>query len=1748
MELKAPEINNIQAAAIRLIRLLICVIFWPQVLWAQEDVIYSSLDTALTNPEQVYQLSLDASPFYDYGLMLYRTRDKLDSLPAAIGQLVNLQRLHIKNQNIKVLPPELFELKGLKVLSIVYTPIEHLPKAIEKLDRLEHLEISKAGLKTIPNEIGQLASLEVLEIVHNQLQAVPSVISALSSLKSLALTGNEIQEIPVAFEFPGDLRYLALGNNQIAAFAPQAFALDSLQSLYLGRNRLTDFPPDLVLPNTLKKLDLSENQLKTIPTEIFTIDSLQTLNLSDNQILQLPRAVAVPEYTVLSSLNLDRNQLKSLPDWLFDFSNLVELSVDFNQINQWPDGITRLDLLEWLEFGDNQIAAVPKEMAGLGNLSFLDLEHNPLSEADRAFLRERFPSATVNVKTFEDTYRFYRYSSLEEALKDPRKVYKLDLSNQGLTSLPDSIGVLTNLESLYLQGNPLEHIPQSIWKLNMLQALELHSQGTLVIPDEIGEFTNLERLDLADNQIKALPDAIGKLEKLKYLNLSKNQLKTLPESLGNLSQLNRLHLDNNSIKELPESLGKLENLEYLGVEKNRLRTLPESIGNLGRLVELHLDSNRIKALPESIGGLSEELWAFTLAWNELEVLPASFSELWRMQILDIRYNQFKTRPDMLLPMTYDQLRGLSEEGNPYNTPTKRELRQRNRDSVIYAHQYRIQQLIYQGEQFFDQEDYQNAIPLFREALALSEGIYEKEEDFPLKAMSLLAGSLYVEGPIAECEEVFLELEKLIRKSRGVDEPLYGTVLKSLTSIYETNGDFVTAANYYQKRREVNVLTGQGDGVSYKTVLNNTAYMLDSVGLYSMSNPRYEAALALCEKEHGKEAGECLTILRNLGISYLNQERFQASESAFLQAMRVAKDAFGTGSEEYLSTALALANVWKIQGRYMEALELLEGLRTTSGQDPTSSLLQILNLLAGTNKDMGFFENAEVLYLEAIRHAEALDLEAMRFILLNNLAVLYNLQGKYVRSENLLLEVYRQEVIPEASRQSMLSNLANAQMALGRYEAAAENYLVALAELQDSFFASGLQIGRLKNNLAGVYQSQGRFEEAQPWFVEACEDLLEALGEGHPEYATALHNLAGNHEFLGDLEGALPLYQKSLEIRERVLGTDHPEYAASLNAIALVFDRFGSYEESLPLYEKALAVVASSFGRNNPKYVHALSNLAASYEAQDLLDEAEPYYLQAIEAAIDQIDLSFPLLTEEEKQEFIRTLDHQFEHFCSFALKRQDQNPAIVGHLFDLRLQTKGLIYDAHVDLNRAVWRSEDEELAELYRQWREQLKSIADLYEQEAEHEEFERKLAVQKDVARKLEKDLTKRSVVLGEALGKVDVSWKDIVRQLEPNEAAIEIIRFQLFEKDWIDSILYMALIVNPNYETPLLIPLAEGNKLENEYLSRYSNSIAYKIQDVVSYTKYWEPLAAGLKDIDRVFLSGDGVFHKISFDGLLNPETGRYLKDEIDLRLVSNSRDLFSESDNTTGPSNVILVGDPSYNLSDSTGHLSPSASSDSEFREQRFFDGDEIEMLPGTEREIKSIGTILDEAAIPYRIFTREMATEDAVSDWVDPGLIHFATHGYFLEEDDFRGATTRSAFHTTHRRNPLLKSGLLLAGAREAMASGGEGILTAYEVMNLDLRHTKLVVLSACETGLGDIKNGEGVYGLQHAFRVAGAKSMVMSLWSVDDQVTQELMTSFYTFWLLKNQDRRTAFSKAKLRIREKYPHPYYWAPFVMVGE
>jgi len=254
-----------------------------------------------------------------------------------------------------------------------------------------------------------------------------------------------------------------------------------------------------------------------------------------------------------------------------------------------------------------------------------------------------------------------------------------------------------------------------------------------------------------------------------------------------------------------------------------------------------------------------------------------------------------------------------------------------------------------------------------------------------------------------------------------------------------------------------------------------------------------------------------------------------------------------------------------------------------------------------------------------------------------------------------------------------------------------------------------------------------------------------------------------------------------------------------------------------------------------------------------------------------------------------------------------------------------------------------------------------------------------------------------------------------------------------------------------------------------------------------------------------------------------------------LVSNTKDLYLrkiKSKTTAASNNATMVGNPTFYMVASANNSIPP--------------------LPGTEKEVNELQALLNQKGWKTNEYVENAASEERVKEIDSPKIFHIATHGFYSPEADESNASELTENESMMTENPLLKTGLLLKGAGDVLNKTKfnynmeSGILTAYEAMSLNLDKTDLVVLSACETGMGEISNGEGVYGLQRAFLVAGAKTLIMSMFKVDDVATQKLILTFYKKWL-GTGNLRKSFVEAKKELRNEYPEPIYWGAFMMIG-
>ncbi|HLZ16901.1 MAG TPA: CHAT domain-containing protein, partial [Cyclobacteriaceae bacterium] len=549
-----------------------------------------------------------------------------------------------------------------------------------------------------------------------------------------------------------------------------------------------------------------------------------------------------------------------------------------------------------------------------------------------------------------------------------------------------------------------------------------------------------------------------------------------------------------------------------------------------------------------------------------------------------------------------------------------------------------------------------------------------------------------------------------------------------------------------------------------------------------------------------------------------------------------------------------------------------------------------------------------------------------------------------------------------------------------------------------------------------------------------------------------------------------------------------------------------------------------------------------YQNQE--EPASLIFQKLIDAYRLSIQTNFAAMSDYEREQFYYTLKSDFDLFNSFVI----QNPGLAaanlyGEMYNNILNTKALLLNETNKLKNQILQSGNQSLIAKLNQWEGDKDRLAALY--------FEKNSTAQIDSLEKsvevLERQINQASSLFQQK--ESNVSWQRVQSSLKQGEAAVEIVRANIFDRrnprlsavhnGLTDSVVYIALMVTPGSQQPECFQL-KGTQLEKHFLPYYRNSIMAKAEDKLSYDNFWGPIKAHLNGVTKIFISADGVYNQINLNTLQNPVTKNYLIDEIELFVVTNTGDLLLQP-STSKNRDAFLIGRPAFEFSQSeiSAALAPSGSlpngtrsvSSEElvsFKDQNFSD------LPGTAEEVSIIASVLKKQDRNVTSYLGQDALEENVKALRNPEILHIATHGFFVDD-------------TTSAVSPMIRSGIILAGVRNAESKSREdGILTAYEATNLDLAGTDLVALSACQTGLGEVRNGEGVYGLQRSIIVAGAKNLLMSLWKVDDEATAKLMETFYQLRASKNNLQ--AFREAQIKLREIYPEPFYWGAFIMLGK
>jgi CHAT domain-containing protein/tetratricopeptide (TPR) repeat protein len=945
------------------------------------------------------------------------------------------------------------------------------------------------------------------------------------------------------------------------------------------------------------------------------------------------------------------------------------------------------------------------------------------------------------------------------------------------------------------------------------------------------------------------------------------------------------------------------------------------------------------------------------------------------------------------------------------------------------------------------------------------------------------------------------------------------------------------------------------------------------------------------------------------VQLRQQGRYKQAIQLATHAISLARQQVGNMHPDVASCLNNLALIYDSMGNYVEAEQLYQqalGIfeNTLGKQNP--HFAACLNNLADLYRLMSNYSGAELLHKQAIEITRIESGERSREFAasLNNFGLLYKHMGNYAAAEPL----YRQAL--EATRATFgrqhphvaisLNNLAILYCLMSNY-AAAEQHLKQAQEIISTDKKNPVHANIL-NSLAVVYYWMDKPAAAEVCWEEALQIYKTTAGKLHPLFASALNNLAGLYISRLDYSAAESLLQQAVDIKHTLLGEEHPSYAVSLNGLAMLYKTFGNYAAAEPLYQRALEILSEKVGEQHPDFITVLSNLADLYTATDRKNEALRMKEQLMTVQEQMIGQVFSISSENQRTAYLKTIRSSFDTFLSLISQSFANNSEAVRSALSVVLRRKAIEAEALATQRDAVLGGKYPEVAP-------KLREITTLRAQIAQrtlagpgkeglqvHQQLLAEWNAQKEW---LEADIARRvpETNLEQKLRSID---HQVVAMAMPVGAAlIEFVRFNVFdfkavparkELQWKPARYLAFVILAREPETVEMIDLGKAEPIDR-MIATFRDILEKIINELEEDTKglgglpssvartevedkwflvenIWRELRLTVFDrlLDalggrrRLLISPDGDLALLPFE-VLPMDDGRRLIDEYHISYLGAGRDVvrFGFKSNRK-PARSLVAANPDFDLAAKAIATEAGASVGRRSIDLKR-DAMRFDRLPGTRHEGKNIAAMLD-----AELWTEGAALDARLKKCKSPRILHLATHGFFLEDqkrdpnEERLGVGAMSFGEGGMKRltasrleNPLLRSGLALAGVNtwlekgELMEEAEDGLLTAEDVLGLDLLDTELVVLSACNTGLGEVRVGEGVFGLRRAFVLAGAKTLVMSLWKVPDEQTRELMEDFYSR-ILSGEPRVDALREAQLAIKAKHPEPLYWGAFICQGD
>ena len=962
---------------------------------------------------------------------------------------------------------------------------------------------------------------------------------------------------------------------------------------------------------------------------------------------------------------------------------------------------------------------------------------------------------------------------------------------------------------------------------------------------------------------------------------------------------------------------------------------------------------------------------------------------------------------------------------------------------------------------------------------------------------------YQDGNYPKALEFYSKALSIQEKNLGKDHPATGAIYNDIGLVYSDMGDYPKALEFYTKALNIREKNLGKD----TNIYNDIGYVYYRMGNYPKALEFYAKSLNIYEKDLGKDHPATATIYGNIGYAYKNIGNYPKALEFCSKALDIQERALGKNHPDTAISYNNIGSVYSDMGDYPKALEFL-----TKALDIDEKVL---------GKDHPDTANSY-----------------------NNIGLVYSDMGDYSKALEFLTKALN---IREKALDKDHPDTANSYNNIGLVYSDMGDYPKALEFLTKALDIDEKVLGKdhpdtanSYNNIGLVYSDMGDYTKTLEFYSKALDIQEKVLGKDHPKTAISYNNIGLVYYNMGDYSKALEFLTKALNITEKVLGKDHPNTATSYNSIGFMYNNIRNYPKALEFFTKALEIREKVLGKDHPNTATSYNNIGSVYNDMGDYNKAYNYSKEAYNIFKANRERNFEILSNEQKKKFLEAKKDFLPNLLTNGYSYQqtvDGKETLSQEIYEIFINDKGILLDDENTIAMLKNISQDKDLISKI----DSLNSLKRAYAKLAgtmpkpeEAKSYQEKLKALGEDIEKAEIEIAKISPKFKQELGIKDLKLSDLTSLLKPNELFVDIgyygKNYYIFSVDKSGEVKFEKLNDKDSdtVNTTIKEFRADIDKIINAADANSSKALKELYSIVIE-----KGIGDRIDKFNSLIISTDGALRLLPFEALMDGD--KYLIESKQIRYTPSAKEFirthkFNIKDEGK---DITMFSDPNYESKS----------------------GKSMEMVADTPnvnkavqtRSIKNMGTfkrlrgfkkeeeVLQSSFNDVKLFSRENANEENILAVKSPKILHITTHGYFISDENIT--------------NPMLKSGVALSGANIGIKQQtGEGLVNALKLSGLSLDGTDLVVLSACETGLVDVKDTSSVASLPKTFIQAGSKNVLMSLWSVDDNSTVELMKEFYTDTKGNEKKFNEVLRNAKIKMIKEGKHPFYWAAFIMSGE